>query len=174
MNYSRVNINAENIASAVYDAIGSLEPSIYELLVWMEDNFGIRIKVNSGNSQGFHMISGLAGLEYYDPSINAYRIWYRNSDCEYRQNFTIVHEIAHILRNSPKTFGFSDGDIYNKDEEERFCNRFSAAFLMPKDLFIEKWNAAGKDITFKKVRMTSIFKVSGEAVYYRARELKLI
>lgn len=174
MDYSKINKNAEGIAFAVYKSIGFMEPSIFELIRWMEDNFGIKIKITSGNSGGFHEISGLSGLEYFDPSINAYRVWYRDSDCGYRQNFTIVHEIAHIIRNSPKAFGFSDGNIYNKDEEERFCNRFAAAFLMPKNLFMEKWHAAEKDITFRKARMTKIFKVSGEAVYYRARELKLI
>lgn len=174
MRYSEINMNAEADASAIYKAIGSRSPSILELIRWMEDNFGIKIRVSSGRSEGFHHVSGLSGLEYFDPSIGAYRVWYRDSDCSERQNFTIVHEIGHIFFNSPRQlFGYSDGNIYDKDEQERFCNRFSAAFLMPKELFIEKWNELNDDITFKKLRMVSFFKVSGEAVYFRAKELGL-
>lgn len=174
MNYSEININAESVAGAIYQAIGSEGPLISELIQWVEENFGINIKVQPGSSEGFHKISGLAGLEYFDPVLNAYRIWYRETDCAYRKRFTIVHEIAHIIRNSPRVYGFSDGNMCSQDGEERFCNRFAAAFLMPKALFIKRWNALDDDIVFKKVRMTGMFKVSGDAVFYRAKELKLI
>ena len=175
MQYTEINMNAEKVASAIYKAIGSRNPSILELVRWMEDSFGIRIRVNSGRSEGFHAVTGLSGLEYYDAVSESYRVWYRDSDCPERQNFTIVHELGHIFLNSPmELFGYSDGDVYNKQSQERFCNRFSAAFLMPKELFIEKWNELNDDVTFKKFRMVSYFKVSGDAVFYRAKELNLL
>ncbi len=175
MKNSEINREAEKIGSTIFKAIGSRTPSLLELIKWMEDNFGIRIKVGSGTSDGFHQVSGLSGLEYFDPSLGAYRVWFRQSDSSGRQNFTIVHEIGHIFLNSPREkFGFHDGNVYDRQDQERFCNRFAAAFLMPKDLFIEKWHALEDDLTFKKLRMVSFFKVSGEAVHYRAKELGLI
>lgn len=42
--------------------------------------------------------------------------------------FTLFHEYCHILRNQP---GLSD--LNNKNSVERFCNNFSAHFLMPLD-----------------------------------------
>lgn len=175
MKNSEINREAEKIGLTIYKAIGSRQPSILELIKWIEENFGIRIRVGSGKSGGFHEISGLSGLEYFDPSIGAYRVWYRESDSDGRQNFTIVHEIGHIFLNSPvEKFGYHDGNVYDRKGQERFCNRFAAAFLMPRELFFEKWNELGDDATFKKLRMVAFFRVSGEAVHWRAKELGLL
>lgn len=43
--------------------------------------------------------------------------------------FTLVHEYCHLLTRAP---GISDQD--NRNPTELFCNRFAAAFLMPRDL----------------------------------------
>lgn len=171
MTYSEVNINAEKTADAIFRSIGSPMPSILELVRWTEENFGIPIRIDYSDRENFVDFSG---LNYYDPSAGEYRVWIKASDDPLRQNFTLCHEIGHIIRNSGIAFGFFDRDMYTEDEEERFCNRFAAAFLMPKDLFKQRWSAfISNDITFKKVRMTAIFKVSGEALLYRLKELKI-
>ncbi len=64
--------------------------------------------------------------------------------------------------------------LQEKWGEERFCDRFAAAFLMPKELFVEKWKSFSNKDILKKARVARFFKVSGQAVYYRAKELKLI
>lgn len=169
MNYPKINIEAEKTANAIFYSIGSPMPSIHELVKWVEDQFGIKIWIGHGDGEHFVKISGLT---YYDPATSEYKIWIKESDYPRRQNFTLCHEIAHVIRNSGIAFGFFDGDLYTMNDEERFCNRFAAAFLMPREVFKEKWEAfSNLDIDLRKVRMTSIFKVSGEALGYRLSEL---
>lgn len=171
MTYSDVNIDAEKTANAIFCSIGSPMPSIVELIRWTEENFGIRIKIGYSEAESFMKVSGLT---YYDPSSREYQIWIKASDYTLRQNFTLCHEIGHIIRNSGIVFGFFDGDMYTEDKEERFCNRFAAAFLMPKDIFTQNWKSLTNiDVTLKKARMTAIFKVSGEALFYRLKELNI-
>ena len=167
--FKKINIGAEEFAEKVFKSINEESPSIYSLIKWVEEQFNIKISI-------FHreMAIGHSGLVYPDASTGKYVIWINSKESELRQNFTLCHEIAHIIRSAGLSFGFSSGDIYTKNGQERFCNRFAAAFLMPSDLFIEKWKSSGEKILFKKVRMTQIFKVSGEAVHYRAVELGLI
>lgn len=169
--YEIINNNAEKIASAINDSLGTIErPSVVALIKWIEENFGLKMEVRHFYSDELKQ----SGLVYYDPGINKYAVWINGRECESRQLFTLCHELGHIIRNSGRAFGFSDGEIYSKRGEERFCDRFAAAFLMPRDIFIQKWKSNKENLTFKKVSMTGIFKVSGMAVYYRAKELGLL
>lgn len=170
--YENINMNAENIASTIYNNIGEEMPSLFSLLKWIEENLGIKIEIfYSENSLAKMHCSGLVHSE---PTISGYRIWMNSKDFKFRQNFTECHEIGHIIRNMSLKYKFSTGEIYSKWGEERFCDRFAAAFLMPAKLFIYKWNAIKEPIYLKKARLANTFKVSGQAVYYRAKELKLI
>lgn len=170
--YESINLNAENIASTIYSNIEEEMPSIFSLLKWMEESFGIKIEIFYSEKELAEM--HCSGLVHFEPAINGYRIWINSKDFEFRQNFTECHEIGHVIRNMSLKYGFSTGEIYSKWGEERFCDRFAATFLMPASLFIYKWNTIKEPIYLKKARLASIFKVSGQAVYYRAKELKLI
>lgn len=170
--YENINWNAERIAAVVYKSINEKMPSALSLIKWVEGNFDTKIKVSYSEKILTEISS--SGLEYYDAEDETYKVWINGNDIDGRQLFTLCHEIAHIIRNSGLAYGFSCGDIFSAKGEERFCDRFAAAFLMPKDLFIEKWkNISDKDI-LKRARIARFFKVSGQAVYYRAKELKLI
>lgn len=169
--YEAINASAEKVADAIHDVLGTAHcPSVLSLRSWMEESFGIRIHINYTRSEQFTQ----SGLEYYDPEKGGYMVWINAGESEKRQLFTLCHEFGHILRNSGKAFGFSDGNIYSAWGEERFCNRFAAAFLMPKETFIQKWSSIREELLFKKVRIASIFGVSGDAVYFRAKELGLL
>lgn len=169
--YEIININAEKTAIAIHNVLEtSKEPSVLMLLKWVEENFGIKIRINYTYLEEFKQ----SGLEYYDSRRGEYMVWINGRESEKRQPFTICHELGHIILNTGKAFGFSDGSIYSKWGEERFCDRFAAAFLIPKEIFIQKWNINSEELLFKKIRMASIFKVSGDAIYYRAKELGLI
>lgn len=168
--YERINMHAENIANAIYDSINEMMPSELSLIKWTEDNFGLKMKISHTDSDEFKR----SGLEYFDPAENIFQVWINSKEPEYRQRFTLCHEIAHIIRNSGLKYGFSTGDIYSAKEEERFCERFAAAFLMPRDLFIHKWNSISNREILKRARLVKFFNVSGDAVYYRAKELELI
>jgi Zn-dependent peptidase ImmA (M78 family) len=170
--YENINWHAEQIATTISEGINEKMPSILALIRWTEDNFGIKIKINYSNYALSKIHS--SGLEYLDLKDKIYKIWINANDVECRQWFTLCHEIAHIIRNSGVAYGFSAGDIYTGWGEERFCDRFAAAFLMPKELFVEKWKSFSDKDILKKARIARFFKVSGQAVYYRAKELKLI
>ncbi len=170
--YESININAEKIATTIYESIGEKMPSILSLLKWMEDSFGAKIDIFYSENKLAEM--NCSGLVYFESSHGGYKIWINSKDFDLRQNFTTCHEIGHVIRNLGLRYGFSIGEIYSKRGEERFCDRFAAAFLMPAELFVKKWNSINEPDYLKKVRLASIFKVSGQAVYYRAKELKLL
>ena len=167
--YENINKNAERIASAIHRSISNDKLPIFSLIKWMEENFSIKIKINHINSNNFKS----SGLVYYEKE-GIYRIWINKKENEYRKNFTLCHELGHIIRSMSLKFGFSTGDIYSDWGIERFCNRFAAAFLMPADLFIYKWTTIKESHYLKKARLVRFFKVSADAVDVRVKELKLI
>lgn len=168
--YVNILKNAERIAARIRKDANDSMPSIFSLIKWLEEKFCLKIKISYTDSDEFNR----SGIVYFDQEMKSYKIWINLKEPECRQRFTLCHEIAHIIRNMSLVYGFSTGDIYSKWGLERFCDRFAAAFLMPADLFIDKWNTLSDKDILKKARIATFFKVSGDAVYYRAKELKLI
>lgn len=73
------------------------------------------------------------------------KIGINNLDSEYRQRFTIAHEIGHIINGDD-----AGNDFYidyrdniegkNKDKKEMQANKFAINLLIPKNEFILKFN----------------------------------
>lgn len=168
--YEQINFHAEHVAAEIYKSLSIIEPSLRELKKWIEENFGFPIQIV------FQDLSdkNCSGLIHFDPDKKGYKIVINSKDMPQRQRFTFCHEVAHLIRNIGLTYGLSVGGIDSKWGVERFCDRFAAAFLMPKNLFIDKWNSISEDDVFKKIRIARHFNVSGETVYFRAKELNLI
>lgn len=84
--------------------------------------------------------------------------------------FTIWHEYAHILLRQG---GISNQNRNNK--VERFCNQFSAFYLMPKDIFIARAKYIESDKNAWNIssvaRLAKIFKVSNSAAALHLEEL---
>ncbi len=82
-----------------------------------------------------------------------------------RQRFTIAHELGHLLL-----------DINSKDiDEEKLCNRFASALLMPKDAVINEFGSSRFNISFfELVAFKNEFKVSYTAIVYRLKDLGII
>ncbi|MEY8781100.1 helix-turn-helix domain-containing protein [Allomuricauda sp. XS_ASV26] len=84
-----------------------------------------------------------------------------------RRRFTIVHELAHILMRL--------GENIDKEQEEYFCNRFAAAFLLVDEAAHSYF---GKDRTsislgeLKEIKL--IYGISIRSIIYRMNSLKLI
>ena len=169
MSYSRTNEKAESTAQAIIQAIGHSEPSLRNLREWLMDNFGIKFIVTPTDLSNIPV----CGLVYFDPKIKSYRVRVEQTDSTERQRYTVVHEIAHILRERELIYGFFDGDVQNPDLEERFCNRFAAAFLMPEKAFKQKWTSTSSNLLLKRYSIAQHFGVSKETVMYRALELGL-
>lgn len=167
-NYEIINVSAERIAARIFKKTGDDFPSTLSLIKYVEDIYELKVDIDHKDLTKY----GVLGLVYF-PQKTLAQIIINNRDLDCRQLFTLCHEIAHIIKDSELRYGFSDGNIYTKWGLEKFCNRFAAAYLMPEKLFIEKWNNSHDDL-WKKPRIAQFFKVSGEAVYYRALELGLI
>ena len=82
-----------------------------------------------------------------------------------RQRFTIAHELGHLVLN------------INNDEldEERLCNRFASALLMPKEAVINEFGYSRGNINFFELTaFKNEFKVSYTAIVYRLKDLNII
>jgi Zn-dependent peptidase ImmA (M78 family)/DNA-binding XRE family transcriptional regulator len=82
------------------------------------------------------------------------------------RTFTLIHEYAHLLLRQP---GFSDHD--DRNPTEAFCNRFAAAFLVPRDTIrqlIGAWPNEPRDWDFDDIRnWARQLKVSQQALALR-------
>ena len=82
-----------------------------------------------------------------------------------RQRFTIAHELGHLVLN------------INNDEldEEKLCNRFASALLMPKEAIINEFGYSRRNINFFELTaFKNEFKVSYAAIVYRLKDLNII
>lgn len=82
-----------------------------------------------------------------------------------RQRFTIAHELGHLV-------------LEIKDEkldEEKICNRFAGAMLMPKNAVINEFGNSRLNISyFELIAFKQEYKVSMQAIVYRLKELNII
>lgn len=82
-----------------------------------------------------------------------------------RQRFTIAHELGHLVLN-----------ITNKEiDEEKLCNRFASALLMPEEAVKNEFGASRGNINFFELTaFKNEFKVSYTAIIYRLKDLGII
>ena len=82
-----------------------------------------------------------------------------------RQRFTIAHELGHLVLN-----------INNEElDQEKICNRFASALLMPKEAIINEFGISRKNINFFELTaFKNEFKVSYAAIVYRLKDLNII
>lgn len=82
-----------------------------------------------------------------------------------RQRFTIAHELGHLVLN------ICDNEL----NEEKLCNRFASALLMPKEATINEFGFSREKINFfELMAFKNEFKVSYTAIAYRLKDLKII
>ncbi len=82
-----------------------------------------------------------------------------------RQRFTIAHELGHLVLNINS----------NELDEEKLCNRFASALLMPKEAIINEFGYSRKNINFFELTaFKSEYKVSYAATIYRLKDLNII
>lgn len=132
--------------------------------------------------------SGMIGIssKFKDVLGNDKIILLNELDSDYHRRFTLVHELAHYIfdydENNPEhkesyvnnyiTDEYPEDDMPNI---EKRANRFAAAFLMPKTIFIGKYNELtiannGNNIINS---LSDNFKVPKTAVKKRIEELHL-
>lgn len=112
-----------------------------------------------------------------------YVLLLNSSEHEVRRVFSLFHEIGHILLHSSGICSPEDlsRNSYQYVHIEKFCNQFSASFLVPKDLFLtDSEVSALRKIAFEEWEDDDIksisqhFKVSKEVILRRFHTLNLI
>ena len=88
-----------------------------------------------------------------------------------RAIFTSAHEFGHLLLHS-RSF---KTDISAEDkEEERQADEFASFFLMPRDLFLTRWNeTVGKSFVERTLMVKRYFRVSYRTVLRRLIDEKI-
>ena len=89
------------------------------------------------------------------------------------QMFTMAHELAHIWSGKGGVFNQVIDSRSFHHQSELFYNKIAAEFLVPKTLFMEKWDGK-QEIHLKLKRLAKDFKVSAIVVARRAYDLDLI
>lgn len=91
-----------------------------------------------------------------------------SADAKAAQMFTIAHELAHIWIGSSAGFDFRKMQPAD-DPAEQLCDKIAAEFLVPENLFIEKWDRAKS-----YQQLAKVFKVSPVVIARRALDLNKI
>ena len=82
--------------------------------------------------------------------------------------FTTVHEFAHLLLHKSS---FDEKLKSENQKEERQADEFASYFLMPKNLFLEKWNEnVGNNLVERVLRVKRFFRVSYKVVLRRLND----
>lgn len=82
-----------------------------------------------------------------------------------RERFTIAHELGHLVLNKDN----------NELDEEKLCNRFASALLMPKEAIINEFGYSRGNINFfELIAFKNEYKVSYTAIIYRLKDLDII
>ena len=119
-------------------------------------------------------ISGFVDHENQEVVLNA-------NETPERRRFTLAHELGHIILNAnDNQIQHRDNitnnqlDIYASEPNEVEANYFAGCILMPRDIFIEKFESINGDIDYKIQKLAYYFGVSKLAVNVRANVLNLL
>lgn len=84
------------------------------------------------------------------------RIMLNGSVSEPRRRFTFAHELAHLLLVHPDEHAIARRTFPNINDEERFCDRFAAALLMPAAWIEQRYGG-------RRVSMATLRQIADEA-----------
>lgn len=129
-------------------------------LINILENIGILIIQIDNPDNRFKDFDGLSEIVNNVPII----VLLNGIDGE-RQRFTIAHELGHLVLN------IKDDNL----DEEKMCNKFASALLMPKEAIINEFGISRNNISFYELRaFKQEYKVSMAAIVYRLKELGII
>lgn len=132
------------------------------VMVIQDSNLGHHSKpLNVEEFRGFAIADAVAPL-----------IFINTADSLNAQLFTLIHELAHILKGES---GVSDNSVSSINPTEQFCNSVAGEFLVPEQPFIKQWHGLNKnnlDIVFDTLAKS--FRVSRHVIARRALTLNYI
>lgn len=175
----RVDINKYNVSDSAAKVAESerrkVGISIKEQAEWRDEYQALREWIGVLEKRGMlifqiAMPEGVQGFSLPDKSPPAIAI--NTSDFPKARVFTLFHEYGHILLGESGICNESDPTImesFNSRSVETWCNKFAAAFMMPREALSVLSNKVGineNDITKESKRL----KVSQEALLIRLYE----
>ncbi|SNT71024.1 XRE family transcriptional regulator [Psychrobacter sp. LV10R520-6] len=132
------------------------------VMVIQDSNLGHHTKpLNIEEFRGFAIADDVAPL-----------IFINTADSLNAQLFTLIHELAHILKGES---GVSDNSVSSVDPTEQFCNAVAGEFLVSKKEFVKQWTSISKtslDVAF--ATLAKSFHVSRHVIARRALTLSYI
>ncbi len=132
------------------------------VMVIQDSNLGHHTKpLNIEEFRGFAIADDVAPL-----------IFVNTADSLNAQLFTLIHELAHILKGES---GVSDNSVSSIDPTEQFCNAVTGEFLVPKKEFAKQWNSldeANIEVAFGTLAKS--FYVSRHVIARRALTLNYV
>ena len=130
-------------------------------LIQILENLGIVIIQSKNTDNRFKDFDGLSEIVTNIPTI----ILPDNMKDGARQRFTIAHELGHLILNIKD----------KKVDEEKLCNRFASALLMPNEAVKNEFGKSRGNISFFELTaFKKEYKVSYAAIIYRLKDLNII
>lgn len=145
----------------------------YSFLAQKIEDLGVLVLKNGivgNNTRRPLNVREFRGFTICDPIAPA--IFINGRDAPAAWIFTLLHELAHLLRGDS---GVSDASGNSTNREEAFCNKIAAEALVPEADFATIWgNSTHRDTDDKLFEAQSFFRVSMLVVARRALDLELI
>ena len=134
----------------------------------LEDYFGVKF---------LQFDLGKDGSAASTKSEMGFCILVNSSQIPWRQNFSVAHELFHVLTWNETIFKQNEENKEFTDKNEKMANVFAAALLLPKAAIEEEMRkivSRGEFQTSDLVAIARKFDVSVKALLYRLEELKFI
>lgn len=90
------------------------------------------------------------------------------------QNFSLAHEIGHIVRKSHAEAARDPHSFKTRTAEEQICDYYAAALLLPLEEMVQKMDACEYDSLSKRERMKFVKDVAEEKDVYEEVVLRRI
>lgn len=87
-----------------------------------------------------------------------------------RKRFTLAHELGHVVLTDPDSFVVARRYRPRADQEERFCDAFAAALLLPRAWVEQRWATAQRSLRVVRA-MSDTAHVSLAASAIRLNEI---
>ena len=128
-----------------------------------------QVGLNTRRSLNHEEFRGFVLIDEYAPWV-----FVNSNDTKSAQMFTLAHEMVHVWLGKPGLFNLERFEVAD-DNNERFCNRVAAEFLIPKERFSAHWERSESlSVQERCAAIAKAFKVSPLVAGRRALELEYI
>lgn len=101
-------------------------------------------------------------------------IFVNASDSDGGKLFSLLHEAAHIWLGKDDLYNDRHGRTEGLKTIEAVCNAVAAELLVPKDIFLDKWDDAADDVYAFITEIAGYFRCGISVIARRAMDLKKI